>query len=57
MDLVMKRFPKLEKEKTCRLERELRNQARESYKKRLIEAERAKDILATGNTVTAKVTA
>lgn len=34
---VMERFPKLEKERTCRLEKELRDSARMSFYKRLYE--------------------
>ena len=51
----MERFPRLEKEKTCRMEREFRNKARESYKQRLIETYAAKDILEAGNEVAGKV--
>lgn len=33
---VMERFPKIDKERTCRMEREMRNSARESFYARLI---------------------
>jgi hypothetical protein len=44
---VMDRFPKLEKERTCRLERELRQQARMSFYKRLYEQYSETKILET----------
>ena len=40
--IVMIRFPKLEKERTCRMERTMRNAARESYYKRLLSEQQAK---------------
>ena len=44
--MVMERFPKWEKERTCRMERSMRNAARESYYKRLVnERKREADIL------------
>lgn len=49
---VMQRFPKIEKERTCRYERELRNQARESYYNRLYAAKSKENILERGNEVT-----
>jgi hypothetical protein len=45
----MGRFPKLEKEKTCRMEREMRQQARESYRKKLYEAYGKTEILEGGD--------
>jgi hypothetical protein len=52
---VMERFPKLDKERNCRMEREMRNQARESYYQKLLnEANRAKGILEAGNEDAAK---
>ena len=51
---VMTRFPKIDKEKTCRMEREMRNQARESYYNRLYAAKRAQDILERCNEDAAK---
>jgi hypothetical protein len=52
--IVMERFPRLDKEKTCRMEREFRNMARQSYKKKLIETYRAKNILEGSNEDAAK---
>lgn len=44
---VMDRFPKIEKERTCRLEMEMRQQARMSYYKRLYDELRKTEILET----------
>lgn len=48
--LVMERFPKLEKERSCRLEREMRNKARESYYKRLYEQKAKGELLEAKHT-------
>ena len=45
--IVMERFPKLEKERTCRLEKELRDAARMSFYKRLYDELRTTKILET----------
>lgn len=47
---VMERFPKLEKERTCRMEREMRQQARMSYYNRLYEQSRKSEILEAKHT-------
>lgn len=52
---VMQRFPRIDKEKTCRMEREMRNQARESYYKRLYDAKSKEDILERCDEDAAKV--
>lgn len=49
-DKVMERFPKLEKERTCRLEREMRQQARMSYYKRLYEQKTKGELLEAKHT-------
>lgn len=51
---VMTRFPKIEKEKTCRTEREFRNQARDSYYNRLYAAKAKTNILEGCNEVATK---
>jgi hypothetical protein len=52
--IVMERFPKLDKERTCRMEREFRNMARQSYKLKLIETYTKANILAGSNEDAAK---
>jgi hypothetical protein len=54
--MVMTKYPKIEKERTCRMERELRNAARKEYYEKLYEAKRAQDILEAGNKDTTEVT-
>ena len=39
-DIVMKRFPKWEKERTCKMERTMRDAARQSYYNRLVNEQR-----------------
>ena len=46
---MMEKYPKLPKERTCRMEREMRNEARECYYDKLYEAKRAQDILEKGH--------
>lgn len=49
--MVMERFPKIPMERTCRLEFEMRNQARFSYKQRLIdERDSKRDVLVEDGT-------
>jgi hypothetical protein len=52
--IVMERFPKLDKERTCRMEREFRNMARHSYKLKLIEIYKQANILEGSNEDAAK---
>lgn len=44
--LVMQRFPKIEKERTCRTEKEMRDKARQSYYNTLYERFTKESILA-----------
>lgn len=44
--LVMQRFPKIEKERTCRMEKEMRDKARQSYYNTLYERFTKESILA-----------
>jgi hypothetical protein len=53
--MVMTKYPKIEKERTCRMERDLRNAARKEYYEKLYEAKRAQDILEAGNKDTTEV--
>lgn len=46
---VMRRFPKLEIEQRCQLERDFRQRARISYKQRLINECEAKKAILEGN--------
>lgn len=41
--IVMERFPKLEKERSCKMEKTMRDAARESYYKRLVKEKNGKD--------------
>lgn len=43
--IVMERFPKIEKERTCRMEKEMRDKARQSYYDRLYEQYSKESIL------------
>lgn len=47
---VMERFPKLENERTCRLEREMRQKARMSYYSRLYEQKTKGELLEAKHT-------
>lgn len=48
--IVMERFPKLEKERSCRLEREMREYARESFYNRLYEQKAKGELLEAKHT-------
>lgn len=47
---VMNRFPKLENERTCRIEREMREKARMSYYNTLYERKRKAELLEAKHT-------
>jgi hypothetical protein len=47
--MVMAKYPKIERERTCRMEKDLRDMARMAYLKKLYEGSGTADLLADGD--------